>query len=90
MVTTEQETPGRATMAQRWLARLSLVAAAAAVLVPLLAIGLRASLAVAITGVVGLAVTLAGVWWAVTNRGLVACWPSRWRSWRRFWCWSCS
>jgi diacylglycerol kinase family enzyme len=71
MVTTEQQTPGRATVAQRWLARLSLVAAAAAVLVPLLAIGLRASLAVVITGVVGLAVTLAGVWWAVTNRGLV-------------------
>src|SRR5215217_7877138 len=71
MVTTEQETPGRATVAQRWLARLALVAAAAAVLVPLLAIGFRASLAVAITGVVGLALTLAGVWWALTNRGLV-------------------
>ena len=61
MVTTEQETPGRATVAQRWLARLALVAAAAAVLVPLLAIGFRASLAL----------TLAGVWWALTNRGLV-------------------
>src|SRR5829696_409026 len=71
MVTTEQETPGRATVAQRWLARLALVAAAAAVLVPLLAIGFRASLAVTITGVVGLALTLAGVWWALTNRGLV-------------------
>src|SRR5512132_3066498 len=73
MVTTEQETPGRATVAQRWLARLSLVAAAAAVLVPLAAIGFRASLAVATTGVVGLAVTLAGVWWALTNKG-----PIRW------------
>ena len=72
MVTTEQETPGRATVVQRWLARLSLVAtAAAAVLVPLLAIGLRASLAVAITGVVGLVLAAAGVWWALTNRGLV-------------------
>jgi len=71
MVTTEQETPGRATVAQRWLARLALVAAAAAVLVPLLAIGFRASLAVAITGVLGLALAAAGVWWALTNRGLV-------------------
>src|SRR5215211_4960450 len=61
MVTTEQETPGRATVAQRWLARLALVAAAAAVLVPLLAIGFRASLALA----------AAGVWWALTNKGLV-------------------
>jgi diacylglycerol kinase family enzyme len=73
MVTTEQEVPGRATVAQRWLARLALVAAAVAVLVPLVAIGLRASLAVTITGVAGLAVTLAGVWWAVTNKG-----PIRW------------
>ena len=71
MVTTEQETPGRATVAQRWLARLALVAAAAAVLVPLLAIGFRASLAVTITGVVGLVLAAAGVWWALTNRGLV-------------------
>jgi diacylglycerol kinase family enzyme len=71
MVTTEQETPGRATVAQRWLARLGLVAAAAAVLVPLLAIGFKGSLAVAITGVVGLALTAAGVWWALTHKGLV-------------------
>ena len=71
MVTTEQQVPGRATVAQRWLARLALVAAAAAVLVPLLAIGLRASLAVTVTGVVGLALTAAGVWWALTHKGLV-------------------
>ena len=38
---------------------------------PLLAIGFRASLAVAVTGVVGLALTAAGVWWALTNKGLV-------------------
>jgi len=73
MVTTEQEAPGRATVAQRWLARLALVAAAAAVLVPLLAIGFRASLAVTVTGVVGLALTAAGLWWALTHRG-----PIRW------------
>ena len=73
MVTTEQEAPGRATVAQRWLARLALVAAAAAVLVPLLAIGFRASLAVTVTGVVGLALTAAGLWWALTHKG-----PIRW------------
>ena len=73
MVTTEQRLPGRATVAQRWLARLSLGAAAAAVLVPVMAVGFRASLAVTITGVVGLALTAAGVWWALTNRG-----PVRW------------
>ena len=70
MATTEQRRPGRAPVAQRWLARLSLVAAAAAVLVPVLAIGFGAALGVAITGVVGLALTAAGVWWALTNRGL--------------------
>jgi diacylglycerol kinase family enzyme len=71
MVATEQEVPGRATVAQRWLARLGLVAAAAAVLVPLAAIGFKASLAVAVTGVVGLALTVAGLWWALTHKGLV-------------------
>jgi diacylglycerol kinase family enzyme len=71
MVTSERETPGRATVAQRWLARLALVAAAAAVLVPLAAIGLRASVAVTVTGVVGLALSLAGLWWALTHKGLV-------------------
>ena len=71
MVTTEEQTSGRASVAQRWLARLALVAAAAAVLVPLVAIGLRASLAVAVTGVVGLALTAAGLWWALAYKGLV-------------------
>jgi diacylglycerol kinase family enzyme len=71
MVTTEQETPGRATVAQRWLARGAIIAAGASALVPLLAIGFKASLAVTITGVVGLTLTLAGVWWALTHRGLV-------------------
>ena len=73
MVTTEQRLPGRATVAQRWLARLSLGAAAAAVLVPVVAVGFRASLAVTITGVVGLALTAAGVWWALSHKG-----PVRW------------
>ena len=47
------------------------MAAAAAVLVPVLAIGFGASLAVTITGVGGFAVTAAGVWWALTNKGLI-------------------
>jgi diacylglycerol kinase family enzyme len=71
MVTTEEETPGRATVTQRWLARLALVSAAAAVLVPPVAAGLRQSLTLVLVGLVGLALTLAGVWWALTNKGLV-------------------
>jgi hypothetical protein len=69
MMTTE-EAPGRATVAQRWLARSAIVAAVGSVLVPLLAIGFRASLAVTITGVVGPALTLAAMWWALTHKGL--------------------
>jgi len=71
MVTTEQEAPGRATVAQRWLARLALVAAAAAVLVPLAGIGFRQSVALVLVGMVGLALTAAGMWWALTHKGLV-------------------
>jgi diacylglycerol kinase family enzyme len=71
MVTTEQERPGRASVAQRWLARLALVAAAAAVLVPLAGIGFRASVALVLVGMAGLALTAAGVWWALTRKGLV-------------------
>jgi diacylglycerol kinase family enzyme len=71
MVTTEQQTPGRATVAQRWLARLALVAAAGAVLVAPVVAGLRQSIALVLVGLVGLTLTLAGVWWALTNKGLV-------------------
>jgi diacylglycerol kinase family enzyme len=71
MVTTEQEAPGRATVAQRWLARLASVAAAAAVLVPLLVAGFRQSVALVVVGLVGMGLTAAGVWWALTHRGLV-------------------
>jgi diacylglycerol kinase family enzyme len=71
MVTTEQKAPGRATVVQRWLARLALVAAAAAVLVAPVVAGFRQSLALVLVGLAGLALTLAGVWWALTNRGLV-------------------
>jgi diacylglycerol kinase family enzyme len=71
MVTTAQEAPGRATVPQRWLARLALVAAAAAVLVAPVVAGLRQSLALVLVGLAGLALTLAGVWWALAHRGLV-------------------
>jgi hypothetical protein len=57
MVTMEQQAPGRATAAQRWRARGAIIAAGASALVPLLAIGFKSSLAVAVTGVVGLALT---------------------------------
>jgi diacylglycerol kinase family enzyme len=71
MVATDQETPGTATVPQRWLARLALVAAAAAVLVPPVLAGLRQSIALVLVGLVGLALTLTGAWWALTNKGLV-------------------
>jgi diacylglycerol kinase family enzyme len=71
MATTEQETPGRATVAQRWQARLALVAAAAAVLVAPLVAGFGTGLALLLVGLAGLALTLAGVWWALTHKGLV-------------------
>src|SRR5215212_2676459 len=71
MATTEVEASGRATVAQRWLARLALVAAAAAVLVAPVVAGFRQSVALVLLGLIGLALTLAGVWWALTNKGLV-------------------
>jgi diacylglycerol kinase family enzyme len=71
MTTTPVDAPAGATVAQRWLARQALVAAAAAVLVPLLAAGFRQSLALVLVGVVGLALTAAGVWWALAHKGLV-------------------
>jgi diacylglycerol kinase family enzyme len=67
----EVDAPGGATVAQRWLARLALVAASAAVLVAPVVAGLRQSLALVLVGLVGLALALAGVWWALTNKGLV-------------------
>jgi diacylglycerol kinase family enzyme len=69
--TIDVEVPGGATVAQRWLARLALAAAAAAVLVPPVAAGLRQSLALVLVGLAGLALTAAGAWWALTNKGLV-------------------
>jgi diacylglycerol kinase family enzyme len=71
MAAIEEPIRGRPTVAQRWLARGAVVAVAASVLVPLLAIGFRASVAVIIVGVVGLAVMAASVWWALTHKGIV-------------------
>ena len=71
MVTTEQETPGRASVAQRWQSRLALVAAAAAVLVAPVVAGFGKGVALVLVGLAGLALTLAGLWWALTHKGLV-------------------
>ena len=71
MVTIEEQVPGRATASQRWLARGAVLAAAASVLVPVLAIGFQASLIAVTVGVVGLGVIGASVWWALTHKGIV-------------------
>jgi diacylglycerol kinase family enzyme len=73
MVTTEVQAPGGVTVAQRWLARLALVAAVAALLVPPVVAGLRQSIALVLVGLAGLALTAAGAWWAVAHKG-----PVRW------------
>jgi|Tabmets5t2r1_1033131.scaffolds.fasta_scaffold00633_6 diacylglycerol kinase family enzyme len=73
MVTTEVQAPGGVAVAQRWLARLALVAAAAALLVPPVVAGLRQSVALVLVGLAGLALTAAGAWWAVAHKG-----PVRW------------
>src|SRR4029453_14674218 len=69
MIASEQEEPATATVPQRWLARLALVAAAAAVLVPPVVAGLRQSIALVLVGLAGLGLTLAGAWGALPNKG---------------------
>ncbi|MCX5215128.1 diacylglycerol kinase family protein [Kitasatospora sp. NBC_00240] len=59
------------TAAQRWLARLACAAALGVVV--LLLLGGLTSLAVLLVGVLGLAATLAALWWFLSNRG-----PLRW------------
>jgi diacylglycerol kinase family enzyme len=61
--------PPAATTAERWLARLSLVAAGGSV-VALLAGGRDTLVGLAVTAL-GLALTLTGVWWFLSNRGLL-------------------
>ncbi|WP_405907213.1 diacylglycerol kinase family protein [Streptomyces sp. NBC_00828] len=55
---------------RRWAARLAITAVVAAVVLPLVAAGLR-SLGLAAFGLAGLAVSAAGLWWALSHRGLV-------------------
>ena len=69
IVTTEVQAAEGATVVQRWLARLALVAAAAAVLVAPVVAGFRQSLALVLVGLAGLALTLAGAWWPLAHQG---------------------
>ena len=54
----------------RWLARLGLLLAVAAVVLPLAAAGLRGSLGLVLVGVLGLAAALCAAWWFLTHRGV--------------------
>ena len=71
MAAIDVQAPGRATVGQRWLARLALAAATAAVLVAPVVAGLRQSVALVLVGLIGLLLTLAAVWWALTHKGLL-------------------
>jgi diacylglycerol kinase family enzyme len=55
----------------RWLARLAVLAAVAAVVVPLVVAGVWASIALLLLGIGGVAVALAAVWSFLTHRGAV-------------------
>jgi diacylglycerol kinase family enzyme len=68
-MTAQAEPVHAATKRQRWLARGAILAALGSVLL-LLAGGLG-SIVVFAVGVLGLAASLAGVWWFLSNRGLV-------------------
>ena len=56
---------------QRWLARLAFLLAAAAIAVPLVAVGLLGSIVLLLVGTAGAAVTLAAAWLFLTHRGVV-------------------
>jgi diacylglycerol kinase family enzyme len=56
---------------RRWLARLALLAAVAAVVVPLVLAGIPAGIGLLLLGVAGVAVALAAGWWFLTHRGVV-------------------
>jgi diacylglycerol kinase family enzyme len=68
---TVADVDGRApvTSAQRWLARLAVLAALAAIVV--LLVGGAESIGILISGMLGLALSLAGGWLFLSNRGLV-------------------
>ena len=63
-------TPARVTRSQRWLARLALAAALAAVVV-LVVSGALKSVTALLVGLAGLAVICAAVWWFLAHRGVV-------------------
>jgi diacylglycerol kinase family enzyme len=65
----KSRTSAPATLAQRWLARLTLAAVAAAVLVLLVVAG-ASSLALVAVGAGGLVLSAAGLWWAISQRGV--------------------
>ncbi|WP_245822435.1 diacylglycerol/lipid kinase family protein [Lentzea waywayandensis] len=56
---------------QRRLARLAFLAAGAAVVVVLVAAGVRAGVGLVLVGATGTVITLAGAWWILAHRGLV-------------------
>ncbi|MFF5078055.1 diacylglycerol/lipid kinase family protein [Actinoplanes sp. NPDC000266] len=58
-------------MTERWLARLAFVLIAAAGILVLAAAGIRGSLALLITGVIGVAIGLAAAWWFLTHHGVL-------------------
>ncbi len=63
------EAPAGATVSQRWLARLALAAAAAAVLVLPSVTGTRSLWLVGV-GLAGLALTAAAAWWTLSHHGV--------------------
>jgi diacylglycerol kinase family enzyme len=65
----KSRTSAPATLAQRWLARLTLAAVTAAALVLLVVAGAR-SLALVAVGAGGLVLSAAGLWWAISQRGV--------------------
>ncbi len=69
--TTDLSAPGASSPAQRWLARLAFLTAAAATVLVLAQAGLRGSIGLLLVGAAGMAVALAGAWWFLTHRGLV-------------------
>jgi diacylglycerol kinase family enzyme len=54
----------------RWLARLALLLAVAAVVLPPAAAGIRGSLGLVLVAVVAVAAVLVGAWWFLTHRGV--------------------
>ncbi|MGA5299991.1 diacylglycerol/lipid kinase family protein [Nucisporomicrobium flavum] len=56
--------------AQRWLARLAFLVAAAATVLVITAAGVRGSLGLLLVGAAGMAVAFAAAWWFLSHRGL--------------------